>query len=269
MSILNVLKHVLKKSNVGRQQKREFEENALEVHFSLFDPQLVRNDDAEPEYYSESKIVYHNAPVHPASLFNYIMLPRDFGRQPAPKIEKHDAYNELRSLLAPVAEQFGLPLVANPITDACPFYLGVMPDVTSRGVFYHGSSICCLFRVADGMRLKPCVSKRQCSWLELAGEWLHLTAKWQVASQHSQYTDLGACNRSKPNGWFVNMIAIVKKSDCGPSYGPDDGAKWLIRRADVEVSALCFEVRRESELKSMRRYISPHVGVFKVFLDRA
>ena len=257
-------------NKVGKSPtKKQAEEVAIELHYELINTELsiwVRNPWSEPEYYCEGKISKLEKPIFPGLLTNHIMLPRDYGRIPNPEGDKFEAQKALYFYLRPIAEKFKLGIYVNPIGDEYPVVIGEVPSRLPTECLFHGSHFGSTESIASKMELCPVLTKNQCKLLEVAGPWIHLSNQFRDASAWSVYSDLGMYSRGKYSRWFVNLVCLINVDDQHSPPPPVHGP-WCMRGTNCKVAALVFEVRSESELRKMNRYISPYVAKFVINQD--
>ena len=138
------------------------------------------------------------------------------------------------------------------------------PIWPTSNVSYHGTSPWNLPSILDE-GLCPRVCERKCDDRPKMGAIAMSVSQYKSAASWSQYGDAGylkyvyeQCEPEQchPLGWFANAVLV---------FDDDDGVEFVLGNMHTQPRfPICaiIELRTESQLKSLGRYITPFVGRF-------
>ena len=204
------------------------------------------------EYYSERKATIHYQAVDPARLRNHIMRPRDY---PPPPLVSPLVAKEMLHVYVQTACKDSRYRVNPNIVGNWPTVVGEIPKATTG--WYHGFHPCSTKGVAEeGLLPRTCM--RKCFFRRRFGPCLFLCGDFQNAFNWAQYVDIGFMLIEGQDQWvryFCAAVAVI----------PDDEYEYdSIERQVIRPACICYDLRKESELRKLGRMISPHAGRFEV-----
>lgn len=206
----------------------------------------------EIKWYSESKVTMFppDQPVNPATLKGHIMHPRTL--QPNPKTDFHSARGLLLAHVKSTVEPFGLRATVCPLHP----WAVMVGDLPTEDCAFHGTSICSLESICKA-GIQPQKCERRCELRPQFGKRAFTTRLLPSAAGWSQYSDVGLVTGTRishHNCFFSNLVCVVPDGDY-QLESTGDATLWP--------TTFLIELRTESELLRLGRYICPVIGRFE------
>ena len=186
------------------------------------------------EFYSESKVKFYQNPTLYSTISNTRMWPRDEWGQPWWKVEWVNIVPLLKALVLTQVEEVGLSRLIkvreNCIGKSWPLTIGRMPISNEVGYYpVHFGQLRAMLLTSNLVKEKM--------------------MKFEDAAKQLPYVDIGLACKGPCFNWYCALIAVVDMRHVGTS-------------TTVFPSGFIVEVRNESEIRWMRRRISPYMGNF-------